>query len=247
MLTNSEIHSRLGHVPYMTIEQADRITALIAEHKLSSVLELGFYHGISTCYMANAVSDFPNGHVTAIDREKIRDMQPSAGDLLAKIGLRDKVSLNYEHSSYLWRLMKMLEEDPTPRFDLCYLDGAHNWDVDGFAFFLVDRLLKPGGWIILDDLDWTYGTSESMRNSERVLAMPDEERNLPQMRKVYELLIKRQPGYGNFRTEDNWAYAQKISDGSDAAAPVIQKEIVIQEKRIGLGAALIRFGKRLGM
>ena len=37
--------------------------------------------------------------------------------------------------------MKMLEDDPEPRFDFCYIDGVHNWADDGFAFFLIDRLL----------------------------------------------------------------------------------------------------------
>jgi hypothetical protein len=50
------------------------------------------------------------------------------------------VNYYFEPTSYTWRMMKMLEEDEGPRFDLCYLDGAHSWFVDGFAFFLIDRL-----------------------------------------------------------------------------------------------------------
>jgi predicted O-methyltransferase YrrM len=70
--------------------------------------------------------------------------------------------------------MKFPEDDPTPRFDLCYLDGAHNWFVDGLAFFLVHRLLKPGGWIIFDDVDWTYESSPTLKDTEDVRKMPED-------------------------------------------------------------------------
>ena len=28
------------------------------------------------------------------------------------------------------------------------IDGPKHWITDGFAFFLVDKLLKEGGWIV---------------------------------------------------------------------------------------------------
>jgi hypothetical protein len=58
-----------------------------------------------------------------------------------------------------WRLMEMLERDPRPTFDLCYFDGAHNWDTDGFTFFLVDKLLNEGALLILDDMNRSYAKS----------------------------------------------------------------------------------------
>ena len=30
-----------------------------------------------------------------------------------------------------------------------------NWDTDGPSLFLVDRLLRPGGWIVFDDIEWS--------------------------------------------------------------------------------------------
>jgi len=92
----------------------------------------------------------------------------------------------------------MLEEDPITRFDFCYVDGAHSWFVDGFAFFLVDRLLMPGGRIIFDDLNWTYVRSPSLKNTEMVINMPQDERETPQVLKVYELLVKTHSSYSDF-------------------------------------------------
>ncbi len=105
--------------------------------------------------------------------------------------------------------MKLLENDVTPRFDLCFIDGAHSWFVDGFAFFLVDRLLVKGGWIVFDDLNWTYSTSPSLQNTKRVKNMPKDERTIAQVKQVYELLVKTHPNYGEFAVKDNWAYARK--------------------------------------
>ena len=66
----------------------------------------------------------------------------------------------------------MIDEDPTPRFDLCFIDGAHDWFTDGFAFYLVDKLLKLNGVIIFNDIDWSYERSKELRNTERVKKMP---------------------------------------------------------------------------
>ena len=46
---------------------------------------------------------------------------------------------------------------------------------------------------------------------------------MEQIRKVYELLVQRHPQYHNFRTENDWAFAQKKNDASptsgELAAP----------------------------
>ena len=246
MKTVEEIRAITGDVPYMTNDQAQRMTNFIIEHKLESIIELGFFHGTSTCFMANAVSGFDNGHIVAIDKERAITLEPNVEVMMQQLDLTDRLTVHYEPTSYLWRLMKMLEEDPTPRFDLCYLDGAHNWFVDGFAFFLIDKLLKPGGWLIMDDLEFRYDRSQGLRGTETLTNMPKDEKECPQLRKVYELLIKTQPGYGNFREEENWAFAQKISTGGSGATQVTT-QVIVKEKHIGLGAALIKLGRRLGL
>ena len=165
----------MGDAPYMTFEQAEAITNFITDKHVETILELGFAHGVSTCYMAAALSELGRGSIVTIDLELTRDATPNVEELLDRVGERDRVSVFYEPTSYTWRLMRFLEEDPTPRFDLCYLDGAHTY-VDALAFFLVDRLLRPGGWVIFDDLNWTYATSPVMKDSELVRNMPLERR-----------------------------------------------------------------------
>jgi len=211
-MDNVRVKELVGDTLHMSLYQANRLTAFMAEHAVQNVLELGFAHGVSTCYMATALARFGSGSIVTIDLESARQREPNIEELLARVGQSGRVTVYFEPTSYTWRLMKFLEEERRPAFDLCYIDGAHNWFVDGFAFFLVHLLLKPGGWIIFDDLDWTYATSPSLAHTERVRRMPEDERTTPQVRKVYELLVKSHPQYHNFRMENGWAYAQKKCD-----------------------------------
>ena len=213
-MKSHEVRAAVGKVPHMTLPQAEKIRRFIADHQVEVILELGFYHGVSTCYMAAALSELGRGSIVTIDLEWTRQAKPNIEALLDRIGERHRVKVFYEPTSYTWRMMRFLEEDSTPRFDLCYLDGAHSWFVDALAFFLVDRLLRPGGWIILDDLDWTYAKSPSLKHTEAVRGMPTDEQTTPQVRKIYELLVKTHPNYHNFRIEGGWAFAQK-RDGQD--------------------------------
>jgi predicted O-methyltransferase YrrM len=201
----------------MSTEHADIMTALIVEHRLHRVLELGFHHGVSTCYIAAALDELGGGSLTTVDLEHARHLAPNVETLLGGLGLLHLVSVHYEPASYLWRLMKMLEAEPQPRFDLCYIDGAHSWATDGLAFFLVDRILAPGGWIVFDDLDWTFATSPGLKRTEMVRAMPREERETPQVRRVYELLAKTHGSYDELVVRRWLGSGQKVARAGNGA------------------------------
>jgi len=223
----------------MSVSQAELLTEIILENKYTSLLELGFKHGVSTCYLAAALDEQGSGQITTIDLDCAKDETPNIDSLLAATGLGSYVKPYYENTSYNWRLMRLLEENPAPQFDFCYIDGAHDWYVDGFAFMLVDLLLKPGGMVVFDDLDWTYRSSPSLSSTARVKAMADDEVDTPHVRQVYELLVKSNPSYSNFVEKDNWAYAQKLMTSGDAAASQeIRREVVYKEVEVGLGAAI---------
>ncbi|MFA7570645.1 MAG: class I SAM-dependent methyltransferase [Sulfurimonadaceae bacterium] len=209
-MTNEEVKKVVGDTPHMTIEQANEITKFIEDNNSKNILELGFAHGVSTTYMAAALKRINNdGRITTIDTVNAKKRNPNIETFLESIDELARVNIYYEPTSYLWRLMKFLEEDATPRFDLCYLDGAHSWFVDGFAFFLVDKLLKSGGWIIFDDMNWTYEKSPTLKNTEWVKNMPEDEKTEPQVKKIFDLLVKTHPNYHNFKVENGWGYAQK--------------------------------------
>lgn len=230
-------------IPYMNYEQAKILTAFILKNQFSNILELGFKHGVSTCYIAGALDELGAGNVMTIDLAYAKTFEPNIEHLLQRTGLADYVTIYYEPTSYLWRLMKFLEERSEPFLDMCYIDGAHTWFADGFAFFLVDQLLKPGGWIIFDDLDWTF--AKSMGDHVNVKKMPKEEQETPQVRKIYELLVKPHPDYENFMIRNGWAYAQKIKESRSGRPVEYKKETVLITERIGIGNYLEGYTKKL--
>jgi predicted O-methyltransferase YrrM len=245
MTSIADVAEIVGNTPHMSRVQAERMSAFILENNISDILELGFRHGVSTTYMAATLAKGGRGRIVTIDLPSAKDNKPNVETLLTRIGERERVHVFYEPTSYTWRLMRLLQQDPRPRFDLCYVDGAHDWFVDGFAFFLVDRLLRPNGWIIFDDMDWTYADSAALRGSDRVRQMPEDERTTPQMRLVYELLVKPHHNYHNFRDEGEWAFAQKIGGSSSPPERTIVREVVVVERRVGLAGAAIEFARRI--
>ncbi len=205
-----DISENLNNVFGMSLGQAKYMEDFIKSKKLSNLLELGFAHGVSSCYFAEILKESGGGHLSTIDLISASCRRPNINDLLVKFDLSEYVTVYYEYESYNWRLMKLIEENNKPIFDFCYIDGAHDWNVDGFAFLLVDKLLKPGGWVIFDDMEWTFNSSPTMRNLPRVLNMPDDVKNTPHISKVFDVLVRKHPKYRNFEVTDfGWGIAQK--------------------------------------
>ena len=98
---------------------------------------------------------------------------------------------------------------------------------------------------MFDDLDWTYADSPTLRSTEAVSNMPEEERTTSQVRRVYELLVKPHPAYSEFVEDDGWAYARKLEFTPTSAIAPIRTEVVYREKEVGIGAALLNIVRAL--
>src|SRR5262245_18574076 len=108
-----QVQPIVGKTPHMSLQQAQKMSRFIQEHQIREILELGFRYGVSTCYMAATLQEMGGGRITTIDLELVRDQSPNIEELLTKCQLRDFVDVFYEPTSYNWRLMKLLEQDPT--------------------------------------------------------------------------------------------------------------------------------------
>jgi predicted O-methyltransferase YrrM len=204
------VDAAVAGTKFMSTAKGRTVYDFIVDKKLRRILELGFAHGKSTCYFAAAADELGgDAHVLTMDRVSARDRKPNIHEMLEKCGLTSRVTPVFARTSYTWELMKLLEQSPQPRFDFAYIDGGHTWDVTGFGFFLVDRLLAPGGWVLFDDLDWTLASSEGLRDNPRVQKLPEEERTTPQVRKVFELLVRTHPGYTDVHERAGWGWARK--------------------------------------
>ena len=60
----------------------EEITNIILENGLSTLLELGVKHGVSTCYMAGALDELGEGTITTIDLEHSEKIEPNIESLL---------------------------------------------------------------------------------------------------------------------------------------------------------------------
>ncbi len=172
--------------------------------------------------MAAAIEEVGAGKITAVDLIEAADQfQPTPEELLARTGLAKFVELLRMQTGYTWFLHDEIRAHTfgdacEPVYDLCVIDGPKNWTIDGAAFFMVDKLLKPGGYIAFDDYLWTYADANSCNHATDGIthrSLSDAERETPHIREVFELLVKQHPAYGEFDIypEHGWAIARKVA------------------------------------
>ena len=68
--------------------------------------------------------------------------------------------------SYCWGLSDLIYEmrdnGQDGIFDAIYLDGSHAFPIDGLACCLLKELCKQGGYIVFDDMEWTWENYEDI-------------------------------------------------------------------------------------
>lgn len=198
-------------VPYMRYSQAKEVRRLISENDCESFLEIGFAHGKSSAYFAAIAEDRGKGHLTTIDRKAAKDRSPNISSILSDLNLSGRVTPVYAERSYTWELQKCITSEPRPQFDFCYFDGGHTWDLTGFGVLLVDILLKPGGILVLDDMDWSMASSAAYKsNPEWAKGYSADEIEAKGVRLVWENIL---PHLGYERIEEiknlKWGVARK--------------------------------------
>jgi len=131
------------------------------------------------------------------------------------------VTVVREKTGYNWFLKKKIENQTVDHrcrsmYDFCFIDGPKNWTIDGLAFFLVDKLLNPQGWVVFDDYAWTYANdARSGKTATDFINHQDlsrEEYEQPHIEAVFRNLVMQHPDYANFKILDGeLAFAQKTA------------------------------------
>jgi predicted O-methyltransferase YrrM len=174
----------------------ERTVEFFSQTTASSYAEIGVYRGDTALEIANHLAGRGRLHLFDYD-DRLHEVERR----LRAAG-HDNVTLHPNSrrllDSYNWSLMQLLEEHRGPIFDYVFLDGAHTWAHDALAFLLVDRLLRPGGYIDFDDYGWTLRRSPSMNP----VAFPEVERlytddqiDTAQVALVVDLLVRLDPAY----------------------------------------------------
>ncbi len=185
------------------IPNAVTVATIEGDTSVRVVGELGVFKGATTEAIARIIGP-RDGVLHLFDFEDV--VAPVAAHI-ARMGVSVVPHVNSHHSmdSYCWALMRLLELHEQPLFDYVYFDGAHTWHHDGFAFLLVDRLLRPGGYVDFDDFDWR------LVDQPELTVLPDgrairtpmslhrlyrahytrEQLETPQVARVIDLLVRR--------------------------------------------------------
>ncbi|HBG99053.1 MAG: class I SAM-dependent methyltransferase [Rhodobacteraceae bacterium] len=75
-------------------------------------------------------------------------------------------------NSYAWELATMAfslksKGLPLEMFDFVYLDGAHSFHHDAPACVTLKDMVRPGGYIVFDDMYWTFNKSPVMNPQKK--------------------------------------------------------------------------------
>lgn len=199
-------------LPHTSPKRGRTLYRHIIRNRPQNVLELGTARGGSAVFIAAALQANGTGHLTTVDSLRWKRNDPSPHEVLEKAGLRDWVTIDASYSTYTWFLKAEVEKHLQPSgtvlpfYDLIFLDGAKNWTTDGLAVILAERLLRPNGWLLLDDLGWTYGRPgrAAQHYDIRLDHLSDQEREQPHLQAIFDLLIKTNPSFDRFRIQDDW-------------------------------------------
>jgi predicted O-methyltransferase YrrM len=211
--------------------RGEELYRFVKEHGFRDCLELGFYQGVGSVYIAAALESNGAGTLTGVDLAETAELKPGAVDLLERAGLSQRVNLVFEDGGYVWFLYRTLREQLRddriePLYDFVFLDGAHTWDVDALAFASVDRLLKPGGWILFDDLDWHPADPDKYD-------VPDGTRSRAHVQDLWDTLVATDPTYDELRTDGSWGWARKSPSGTPQVRTVVKRDLLGQVRELG--------------
>ncbi len=210
-----EVAHRLHGVRFTTPGNGRVLYDFILDHGIEDILEIGFHHGVSTCYMAAALAERGSGHIVTLDHQISRDKVPNLPQLLDDFGFAEYVTPVFAERSYTWELHRLLagavtDQRDRQQFDFMFHDADHTWDGTSLAFFLGDLMLRPDGWMLFDDYRWTIQASKTAMHQPRG-QWPEEERRTAAVREVFRLLIGPHPGYREpiLTNNGNWAWVRK--------------------------------------
>jgi len=121
------------------------------------ILEIGSYHGANACSFVKTYAKHPKSEIHCVDPwldyeeyPEYKSRQPTNySKFLGNISKLDPVDMN---KIYIHRVLSSNMKFEDEFFDIVYIDGNHERRFvveDAITSF---RMLKPGGWLIFDDM-----------------------------------------------------------------------------------------------
>jgi predicted O-methyltransferase YrrM len=184
---------------------------LVHLYGLRSALEIGAFHKATFLYIATAFEERQDGQLVAIDNDIAPDCVAALTQAATMLQLDARLALELSPVSQHWKMFRLLQEGAAASFDCCFLAGRQTWLHAGFAAALALKLLKPGGWLVLADAEYSYALDPSAP-SDIIPAMSDAELQACQVDLVYEHFLARDTSLGNHLRAGRLLAAQKLSE-----------------------------------
>ncbi|MGB3485598.1 MAG: class I SAM-dependent methyltransferase [Mycobacterium sp.] len=126
------------------------LAELIAgDPSISKTLEIGCAYGLSALHITGALAGRHGAHHTIVDPHQNTDWSGIGVANLRRAGI-DYFDLIEQPSEVA--LPKLVADGA--EFDLVFVDGWHTFDHTLLDVFYANRLVKVGGYIVIDDCGW---------------------------------------------------------------------------------------------
>lgn len=207
---------RFATISQPSIHALDLARRVLADNPAPLLCEVGVGLGATSIELCKLLDH--RGEIWFFDfEEKLAEL---AADLVAAgfANFRTFGNSRRTFDSYAWTLAMQLRRRRAAGgqgfIDLAYLDGAHTFFHDAPATVCLKEMLRPGGYLLMDDYDWTIAVSPTMRpsvNPAIVRDYTDEQIELSHVEMVCALLLDEDPAFeridiGYLRQEHRRAY-----------------------------------------
>lgn len=129
-------------------EEGAFLHRLVRSSKALHSIEIGCAFGLSSLHICLALQDRPGASHTILDPFQTSAFDRAGVRLLERAGI-DFFRLIEERSEFA--LPKLLESGR--QFDFCFIDGLHTFDQTLLDFYYLNRMLKVGGILAIDDIN----------------------------------------------------------------------------------------------
>ncbi|MGZ4960927.1 MAG: class I SAM-dependent methyltransferase [Limisphaerales bacterium] len=132
-------------------EEGSLLSSLIAsDPSVVRTLEVGCAYGMSSLHICSAINGRNGAHHTIIDPFQNERWDGTGIANLERGGMRFFQLIEEKSEFALPRLCLEAEE----QFDLIFVDGFHTFDHTLIDCFYATRLLRTGGYLVVDDASW---------------------------------------------------------------------------------------------
>ncbi|MEP7357815.1 MAG: class I SAM-dependent methyltransferase [Anaerolineales bacterium] len=123
---------------------------MVTSIEVKATVEVGLAWGVSALFIGDALAAKEGVRHVIMDPGQFDKWRGVGLHNLKRVGLIDRVEF---HQDYSHRVLPQLELQQE-KFDFAFIDGRHTFDYAFVDFFYIHKLLRVGGLVAFDDVDY---------------------------------------------------------------------------------------------